>query len=76
MIDREANPPRCIGYAGFLERHDPGFRRWFARLEREVVELANGPNRRILELQHALVDLIRELDPGGMRYPDEVLRKV
>jgi hypothetical protein len=76
MIDREANPPRCIGYAGFLERDDPAFRRWFARLEREIAELPNGTNRRILELQHALIDLVRELDPGAMRYPDEVLRKV
>ena len=76
MIEPDAAPARCIGYAQFLERDDPAFRRWFARLEGDVDQLASGPNRRLLELQHALVGLIRELDPAGMRYSDEVLAKV
>jgi hypothetical protein len=76
MIDRDVNPAQCIGYATFLERKEPSFERWFARLEREIAEVATGPNRRIVELQHALVDLIRELDPEATRYSHEMLRKV
>jgi hypothetical protein len=76
MIEPETVPARCIGYAQFLERDDPAFRRWFARLETDIGKLASGPNRRLVDLQHALVDLIRELDPEGMRYSDEVLSKV
>lgn len=76
MIDRDEGPAQCIGYATFLERKDPAFRRWFSRLEAEIDEVAGRPNRRIVELQHALVDLIRELDPQAMRYSDEALRKV
>jgi hypothetical protein len=76
MIEPETTPARCIGYAQFLERDDPAFRRWFARLEGDVDELVSGPNQRLVDLQNALVDLIRELDPEGMRYSDEVLSKV
>jgi hypothetical protein len=76
MIDRDTGPAQCVGYAKFLEHEEPGFRRWFARLEGEIAEVANGSNRRLVELQHALVDLIRELDPKAMRYSDNELRKV
>jgi hypothetical protein len=31
--------------------------------------------QRLVELQHALVDLIRELDPHGLRYSVDVLQK-
>ena len=76
MIDRDEGPVQCIGYAKFLQRNEPSFQRWFTRLETDIAEVASGPNRRITELQHALVDLIRELDPEALRYSDEVLRKV
>jgi hypothetical protein len=76
MIDHDAEPPRPLGYAAFLERTEPSFRRWFARLEDEIDELAHSPNLRLVELQHALIDLIRELDPEGTRYSNEVLQKV
>jgi hypothetical protein len=76
MIGRDTSPAQCVGYAKFLEHNQPAFRRWFARLESEIAEVANAPNRRLVELQHALVDLIRELDPEAMRYSDDVLRKV
>jgi hypothetical protein len=42
--------PQCIGYATFLEREDRAFRRWFARLEKEIAEVASRPNRRLIEL--------------------------
>jgi hypothetical protein len=76
MIDRDTDPPQPIGYAAFLDREEDGFRRWFARLEGELDEIAKEPNRRLVDLQHALVDLIRELDPDRLRYSDEALRKV
>ncbi len=66
----------CLGYASFLERREPEFRRWLERLETEIGEIAERPNRRVIELQHALIDLIRELDPQSLRYSAEVLQKV
>jgi hypothetical protein len=76
MIDRDADPPQPIGYATFLDRDEDDFRRWFARLGGDLDEVAKEPNRRLVDLQHALVDLIRELDPKRLRYSDEALQKV
>jgi hypothetical protein len=76
MIATANERVECLGYASFLERRDPEFRRWFGRLEGEINEVVETPNRRLIELQNALVDLIRELDPQSLRYSDEVLEKV
>ena len=76
MIASADGGVECLGYASFLERREPEFRRWFERLEKEIGEISESPNRRLTELQHALVDLIRELDPQALRYSDEVLEKV
>jgi hypothetical protein len=76
MIEREGDRIQCLGYASFLEREEPAFRRWFSRLEAEINEVAQEANPRLIELQHALVKLIRELDPQAMRYSDEMLRMV
>jgi hypothetical protein len=76
MIERDGDRLQCLGYAGFLERQEPAFRRWLERLESEISEIEKAPNLRLIELQHALVDLVRELDPQAMRYPDDVLQRV
>jgi hypothetical protein len=77
MIEREDGASQCMGYATFLERREPEFRRWFGRLEAEIRELAvTPPNPRLTELQHAIVDLIRELDSHRLRYSDDMLQKV
>lgn len=76
MISRDGDQTQCLGYASFAERQDPQFRSWLDRLETEIDELAMGHTPRLVELQHALVDLVRELDPKGLRYPDEALEKV
>lgn len=76
MIERDGDRLQCLGYAGFLERQEPAFRRWLERLESEIPEIEKAPNLRLIELQHALVDLVRELDPQAMRYPDDVLQRV
>ena len=76
MIETADGQASCMGYASFMGRREPGFRSWFGRLESDIDELSRGTNPRLLELQHALVDLIRELDPQSLRYSDDVLQKV
>jgi hypothetical protein len=76
MIDPDATPVQCIGYAAFAQNELPASLPWFRRLEADIAEIATTQNRRLVELQHALVDLIRELDQGKIRYPDEDLGKV
>jgi 3-methyladenine DNA glycosylase AlkD len=58
---------RCIGYAEFVAKlDDPGFARWFTRLEGSIdllVEEHGKHNERLIELQHALIDLVDLIDP-------------
>ena len=73
MIVVEDGQRLCLGYASFVERaQDPSFRRWFERLARDLDAVAAEPNRRLFELQHALVDLISALDPQRLRFQQAV----
>lgn len=57
----------CIGYAAFVaRRQDADFTRWFGPLAASVDRLAGAPTHghpRLVEVQHALIDLIDFLDP-------------
>jgi hypothetical protein len=76
MIDCDATPIQCIGYAAFAQNKLPASLPWFKRLEADIDEVATTPNRRLVELQHAFVNLVRELDQNKIRYPDKELGKV
>jgi hypothetical protein len=75
MITTERDELQCMGYASFVEHQEPAFRRWLARLHEDLEQIADERNPRLRELQHALVDLVRELDPTRLRYADEELTK-
>jgi hypothetical protein len=76
MIEHDRRRLHCLGYAGFLDRDEAAFGRWLGRLERDIAEVSDTPSLRLRRLQHALVDLIRELDPDRVRYADERLQKI
>ena len=62
----------CIGYATFLENQEkPSVSRWFRKLRDDIDELAKGHGHpeRLISLQNALMDLIGNLDPEGLKYP-------
>jgi hypothetical protein len=72
-VEGELRRYQCIGYATFAERleGDPGFARWFERLGLETEQLrdpAPGQLDRLIELQHALINVIAFLDPEGLRF--------
>jgi hypothetical protein len=72
----QAAPGECIGYAAFTARleREPGFARWFEPLEGDIRRLAANPApdcRRLVALQHALLDLIDFLDDPPTRFPTE-----
>jgi hypothetical protein len=80
-VDGEPRRYQCIGYAAFATRleTDPGFARWFQRLSDEAVTLADpapGQLDRLIDVQHALIDVIRFLDPDGVRFPGVPLAPV
>jgi len=72
--DEDAPRLETLGYTAFVvrRRDDPDFARWFERLADDIALLAREPDagtRRIVGLQHALVDLMEFLDPDCERLP-------
>jgi hypothetical protein len=76
MIDASGERCQPMGYAGFVNREVTTFGPWLRRLEDDIAVIAERRSSRLVELQHGLVDLVRELDPQALRYPDEALAKV
>jgi hypothetical protein len=71
----------CTGYASFCSRlkQDETFASWFARLDRDVHQLATSvdPARsRLAALQHGLVDLLDFLDESALRFPKHLRSKI
>ena len=65
--DAELREPHVLGYAAFSRRYreDAEFRRWFTPIDTGIDLVSNGDNRRLIDIQHALVELIRALDPSN-----------
>ena len=63
--DTTTRLPHVDGYAAFVKRYrsDEEFRAWFAPVDAGMSKVSEGDNRRLIEIQRALVALIRELDP-------------
>lgn len=59
--------PHVDGYAAFVARYrgDEDFRQWFGPVDAGMATVSAGDNRRLIEIQRALVALIRELDPSN-----------
>jgi hypothetical protein len=70
----------CLGYAAFIEKLDDArFARWFARLRDDIEHLAQGDDmrdRRIRQIQHALIDLIDFFDRDRTRVPESRRQKL
>ncbi|TCK25288.1 hypothetical protein [Pseudonocardia endophytica] len=59
----------CLGYAAFVDRLDsPAFVRWLARPRDRIADLTGPDLARLVEVQHALIDLIDRLDPDRVRF--------
>jgi hypothetical protein len=76
MIAPDTKPGErwCLGYAEFGRRvsEDDEFGTWMEELFEYVDWAANAPDsatKRLMKLQHGLVDLIDFLDPKGIRFP-------
>lgn len=78
-IEEELRRYQCIGYARFAQLLEEGaaFARWFERLDAEIdllIDPAPGRLDRLIQLQHALINVIDFLDPEGMRFPKAHMR--
>src|SRR5215207_122737 len=65
MPDTGERLPHVDGYAAFVKlfRSDKDFRNWFSPVDTGMAKVSEGDNRRLIEIQRALVALIKELDP-------------
>jgi hypothetical protein len=58
----------CLGYASFIERR-PTMQEWLQPLENDLENLRDDGRKRLTELQHLLLELVRQLDDKQKRYP-------
>jgi hypothetical protein len=71
MIESVDSGMKCLGYASFIE-HRSTMEEWLAPLEHDLEHLQDGGAKRLTELQHLLVKLVRQLDDKQNRYPFEL----
>jgi hypothetical protein len=65
MIVEEYAKVICMGYARYLQRHEEVFNPWYGRLRTELGTPA--ATARLRDVQHLLVQLVKVLDPDGIR---------
>jgi hypothetical protein len=61
----------CIGYSTFLERY-PTMQEWLEPFLHALEHLGDGGRKRLMELQHLLIELVRRLDEKQKSYPFEL----
>jgi hypothetical protein len=76
MVTHVGAAKTCVGYSNFVKIRHEELARWLEPLERDLLGLAggSGDGSRLRDIQHRLCELIRELDPARIRYPDSDLR--
>jgi hypothetical protein len=68
MIASADGKMTCVGYASFIERR-PTMQEWLGPLENDFENVGDGGGKRLTELQHLLLKLVRQLDDKQKRYP-------
>ena len=68
MIESAGNKMTCLGYASFIG-HRPTMQEWLRPIENDLENIRDGGRMRLTELQHLLLELVRQLDDKQKRYP-------
>jgi hypothetical protein len=79
LIQMGARRPECMGYGKFLGSFHNGVNPLIDALRADVMSLDKGLNQateRLTNLQHALIDLLKMLDPEYVRFPEDRRSKV
>jgi len=58
----------CLGYAAFIDQRGM-MDEWLNPIERDLENIDDGGRKRLTNVQHLLVELIRQLDDNKKRYP-------
>lgn len=68
MVESADSEIKCLGYASFI-KHRSTMEKWLGSLEDDLEDLQDGGRKRLTELQHLLVKLVRKLDNKRKCYP-------
>jgi hypothetical protein len=68
MITVSQGKMSCLGYASFVEQRAM-MKAWLEPLENDLGQMDDGGRQRLTELQHVLLNLVKQLDEKGQRYP-------
>jgi hypothetical protein len=68
MVESVGSEIKCLGYASFIKQRST-MEKWLGSLEGDLENLQDGGRKRLTELQHMLVKLVRKLDDKRKRYP-------
>jgi hypothetical protein len=68
MISSADGKVTCLGYASFLE-HRNTMEEWLTPIEHDLENMDDGGRQRLREIQHLLLDLVKQLDDKQKRYP-------
>jgi len=68
MIISADNKLACLGYASFIDNRAT-MNEWLEPLENDFEHLEDGGRQRLAELQHLLLQLVKQLDDKQKRYP-------
>jgi hypothetical protein len=71
MVESADSQMKCLGYASFIKQRST-MEEWLSPLENDLENLQDGGRKRLTELQHMLVKLVRHLDDKQKRYPFEL----
>jgi hypothetical protein len=61
----------CLGYASFIDQR-AAMTEWLQPIKNDFEHLQDGGRERLAELQHLLLDLVKQLDDRQKRYPFEM----
>ena len=73
LIDRTGDAPRVAGFAEYLAEYER-FRSWCDPIEQTLLADRTAYAERIQLAQHALCDLVRELDPEELQYERDQIK--
>jgi hypothetical protein len=73
LIQVSVRGPECMGYGAFLTTFEKGGNPLIDSVRADVMSLDKGLSQateRLKNLQHALIDLLKMLDPEYLRFPE------
>jgi hypothetical protein len=68
MITVSQGKMSCLGYASFVEQRAM-MKAWLEPFENDLGQMDDGGRQRLTELQHVLLNLVKQLDEKEKRYP-------